>query len=432
MKIKFIAIILFLLPSYLIRFSFFGLPTTFLEILIWAGLVWSLFNWREWKKILALPKVFKISIELILLGAIVGVFIAPDKASALGQFKGFIFDPLLFAGLVYVWSQNSVKKNYTKPQTVIASHFYTAKHRSEQIYDGLILSGIVLSLIALGQKLAGVSTPDGRVLSVWQWDMGASANYLAMYLAPIAVLLFWRLGNFKNGKKLIDWLPGFILVILAIFWSGSRAGLIAVSAGIIFFLLKKYSKIYILKSKSLKSLIWLICLSAVVGTIYLAGRPNFSASPNSGRISSSNNIRWEIWRVTIREILPQNQNWIFGIGLGNFQNYFTNLTQNRVNFPEYISPRALTPHNLYLHIWLSGGIIMLVGFLLLIWQIFKKSAPSANGTATVLEQSVIFSILIYGLIDTPIFKNDLAIIWWLIIAMFLTKNNLSNETKNIR
>ena len=40
-----IFLILLLLPTYLIRFSVFGIPTTFLEILIYLVFVYGLFLW---------------------------------------------------------------------------------------------------------------------------------------------------------------------------------------------------------------------------------------------------------------------------------------------------------------------------------------------------------------------------------------------------
>ena len=425
LKHFYLSCVVFLLPTYLARFLIFGIPTTMLEILIWVGLAWSLINWRGWKKIAFVPKAYIFSVGLIALGAIIGIFISPDKTSALGQLKGFILAPILFAGLVYIW---------------------VSRKKTHWLYGSLILSGVILSLIALWQKLSGATAPNGRSLSIWQWDPGASPNYLSMFLAPIAVLLFCLCLNFNPNPNLqarrackfgLDqiksqtnkfWILGFGFLIIAcgIIVSGSRAGLLSAGAGIIFFILQKYSIFYNLKSKFFKNVVWCLCLLLVVSAIYFAGRPNLSASPDSSRVSSSNNIRWEIWRVAIKEILPSH--WLFGVGLGNFQNHFTALTQGRVNFPEYISPRALTPHNLYLHIWFSGGIIMLIGFLGLIWQIFKN--PSNNSDW--LEKSVIVSILIYGLIDTPIFKNDLAVIWWVVMAIYLIKNKKLNETKTTR
>ncbi|TSC93142.1 MAG: O-antigen polymerase [Candidatus Berkelbacteria bacterium Licking1014_7] len=386
-KIFYLSFVLFMLPTYLVRFTVLSIPTTLLEILIWVGFAWSLFNWREWRKLKSIPRFIHLAIALFLLGALVGVARAPDKISALGQFKGFILDPLLLAGLVYIW---------------------TPKSKKALLYDGLILSGIILSLISLWQKLNGAATADGRVMSVWQWDPGASPNYLSMFLAPIAVLAFCLNPNLparRAGKF------GFVAIILGIIFSGSRAGLLAVGAGILFWLVASNTR----KIKINRYLAYTILMVVFLAVLWWTGKPDFSVSPDSGRISSSNNIRWEIWRVTIREILPSNQNWLWGAGLGNFQNYFTELTAGRVNFPEYISPRALTPHNLYLHLWLSGGIIMLAGFLYLIWSAFKNPLNS-------LEKSVIFSILIYGLIDTPIFKNDLGVIWWLMIFTIILKN----------
>ncbi len=38
-------------------------------------------------------------------------------------------------------------------------------------------------------------------------------------------------------------------------------------------------------------------------------------------------------------------------------------------------------------------------------------------------------IVIHGLVDTPYFKNDLAILFWLIIGLLITLKHLTRETK---
>lgn len=392
-KIIYLGLALFLLPSYLIRFSLFGIPTTLLEILIYLGVIWAMFHPKDWQKLKTIPLKIWLPVLFFVLSAIIGVLVAPAKTQALGQLKGFIIDPLIFVGLVYLW---------------------TPKEKINWLYDSLILSGIVLSLIALWQKLYHIQSFDGRTLSVWQWDPSASPNYLSMYLAPIAVLFFCRLGNFKNGKKLIDWLPGFILVVLAIIWSGSRGGLLSAGAGILYFY--TFSLLNLHKaSRTIKTIIISLVVLASVGLLFIWGKPDFAVTPDSGRISSSNNIRWEIWQVTIKEIIPQH--WLLGVGLGNFQNHFTKLTQNRVNFPEFISPQALTPHNLFLTLLANGGIIMLGSILVLLYFLYADPKNSDN-----ISKAVMLSIIVYGLVDTPFFKNDLSIIFWLIIIAYVVKN----------
>jgi len=133
-------------------------------------------------------------------------------------------------------------------------------------------------------------------------------------------------------------------------------------------------------------------------------------------VATSNNIRWYVWQTSI-EIVGQRP--LLGVGLGNYQNYFTQRTKDRVNYPEFIAPLALTAHNLYLHILTTMGVVGLIVFMWLIWSAIKAVSPQSRLPATLMILAGFVSILFYGFVDTPFFKNDLAILWWLLIGILL-------------
>jgi len=140
-------------------------------------------------------------------------------------------------------------------------------------------------------------------------------------------------------------------------------------------------------------------------------------SDDMGRTGRSSNIRYYIWSTSL-EIARQKP--IFGIGLSNFQSYFSDLTRERVNFAAYISPQALTAHNLYLHIYLTMGLLGLIVFIGLVtqsgfWRLRDRAASLA-----------LFSVLFYGLVDTPIFCNDLAGLFWIILALSVASDVKAN------
>jgi hypothetical protein len=451
-RLYYLSAVLFLLPAYLVRFSILGIPTTLLEILIYLGIIWSLFNLKDWKKLSQIPRLIWLGIGLFVLSAVMGTLISPNKTTALGQLKGFIIDPLLLMALIYIWLAGKEKISY--------------------LYQSLIASGVVVGLIAIYQRLAEITTFDNRVLSVWQYDPGASPNYLSLYLAPIAVLAFIQLisctrlslrqpANLKitlrtskspapdehrrcqdlqnprgenagrasrrlsamlsagKLKSILYGMVGLTVILAGLYLSGSRGGLLAFAAGVGYFTLKTLWQTrppWLSKTGRLPTDRWLTVglILIIVTGIFLAGRPDLSVGPDSGRISSSNNIRWQIWQVTVQEIIPQR--WLTGVGLGNFQNHFTQLTQDRVNFPEFISPRALTPHNLFLTLWVNGGIMMLGSLSLILYLLYTN--PSKD---LIIEKTLMLSIIVYGLIDTPFLKNDLSILVWLIFTAYVIK-----------
>ena len=124
---------------------------------------------------------------------------------------------------------------------------------------------------------------------------------------------------------------------------------------------------------------------------------------------------------------------IFGIGPGNFLKYYLDY-QKRFSEP-YLEWAVPEPHNIFLAFWLEAGILGLSGFALLLYWFFKKGIfeykkarpgsarhGSKDISATILLISLMAYILIHGLFDTTYWKNDLAIMFWVIIGTMLIDN----------
>lgn len=392
-----IGLIALLLPTYLIRFEIGGIPTTVLEILIYIVFLYGLVNlaycqWLKVKRKIWLP------IGILLFSLILSFNVAPDKLAALGQIKAFFVDPLLILWLMICYLE-------------IKDFIW--------VFYGLAGSGLFVSIHTIALKILGHVTPDGRVIGLY----GYSPNYLALYLAPIVVMwLTYNLQLTINNKKknflilVVSWLLS-VVSLVAIYFSGSRAGLLAIAGGFGFYLILHFWDL-IKKRLWLKLAIGLLIIAAIVAT-WFAFRPDFQASPaEGGRVTSSNNLRFQIWQTSLElgKIHPFR-----GVGLANFQNAFGELTQNRANFPEYITPQALTPHNLFLMFWLSLGLLGLAAFIWLLIIFYYYGFKSQKFPAKILL-AVMTTIILQGLVDTPYFKNDLAIVFWLIFGFVIILN----------
>ncbi|MBI5798864.1 MAG: hypothetical protein HZB10_02955, partial [Candidatus Yonathbacteria bacterium] len=93
-----LGLLVFALPSYLIRFHIGQLPTTFLEglilivIAVWVIKKMGIGNWE----LGIVPPSLRIPIFLLLLSSILAIFTAPDIYAALGLWRAYIIEPLLF------------------------------------------------------------------------------------------------------------------------------------------------------------------------------------------------------------------------------------------------------------------------------------------------------------------------------------------------
>lgn len=385
-----ISLILLLLPTYLIRFSVFGIPTTVLEVLIYIVFLFGL--WRALKDgFRQIPWKIWLPIGLLIISFIISIVISPDKLTALGEFKGFFIDAILVAWLVY---------QFIKPKDI------------PKLFIGLIGSGLFVAGHTILQKFLGHVTPDGRVIGIF----GYSPNYVALFLAPISVLLAAHGLQLTAQRKYWFSAVSCLLLavsLLAIYFSGSRGGFLAVGAGVGLFIIFNYWS-WIRKRLAAKIIISILIVMAIV-TAWTLFRPDFSLSPLAGgRETSSNNVRWQIWGASI-ELGAKHP--ILGVGLGNFQNAFGEFTANRANFPEFITPMALTPHNLYLMFWLSTGFLGLAAFLWIVMVFYHQGFKNLSKLYIPIILAVVSSILIYGFIEASIWKNDLSIIFWTFWAL---------------
>ncbi|MBM2820666.1 MAG: Membrane protein [Candidatus Berkelbacteria bacterium] len=381
-----IFIILLLLPTYLIRFSVFNIPSTLLEILIYIIFIMGIYRatrigfkkppWQMWAPI-----------SLLVISLLISTIISPDKRTALGEFKGFFLDPLIVVWLI--WQ-------------------FIKKEDIQKLFLALIGSGLFVSVHTIIQRILGHTTSDGRAIGIF----GYSPNYVALFLAPISVMAI-SLGTWFIIKKQYRMSALLFLVSIinlsAIYFSGSRGGFLAVLAGLgIYFICQFWGWIRYRISAKIMILILLLVGFYVAWTFF---RPDLSATPDAGRVATSNNVRWQIWSATL-ELGAKHP--ILGVGLGNFQNAFGEFTKTRANFPEFITPFALTPHNIFFMFWLSSGISGLIGLFWVIVSFLKESVKKISEPSAPILIAVFSSIILYGLVEASIWKNDLSIIFWTI------------------
>ncbi len=379
-----IALIFLALPSYLLRFSIAGIPTTVLEILIYLVFLYGL--WRAYREGFKKVPLSKLLPEILLIIAlVVSTLISPDKRTALGEFKGFFIDPLLVAWLIFQ---------------------FVKKEDLAKLFWALAFSGVLVAIQTIVKKILGHTEIDGRVVGLF----GYSPNYTALFLAPITVVAIGFSFQSLKARKYYQLASLWVLVILnlaAIYFSGSRGGFLTIIAGLGVFLIANYWQ-WIRGRISAKIIIAILIIAAVY-TAWSVFRPDFSVSPTAGRVATSDNVRWQIWQQSLK---LGAQHPLVGVGLGNFQNAFGQATKNIANFPEFITPLALTPHNIFLMFWLSTGLLGLIAFLALsVVFYFKAFKNLAKPYAPVILASM-STILLYGLIETSIWKNDLSVIFW--------------------
>ncbi len=324
------------------------------------------FKFSEFKKLFVVHRSLFIAVFLILVGVTLITIFSSDLRISAGIWKAWFVDPLLFFVVAI-----SVIKNREQVKRVLYS---------------LFLSGTVVSIISLIYLIQGKLDVTGRLQAFYN-----SPNYLAMYLAPALIIGFWFL--FRKMAKLslaIFILLSVVCLLLAIIFTKSLGAWLGIIVAIGFML-------YCLTSGArTKKLIlgMVLILVLVLGWFAITQRPLSFES------------RLTIWQEAI-SIYKNNP--IIGIGPGTLGDH-------------------LQPHNVFLAFLLQTGIIGFIGFIwLLIWLYRPKAdQPWADIKKTSIVLTIIMTyILVHGLVDTTYWKNDLSVIFWLIIALYYIISRLS-------
>ena len=389
-----IQFIVFLLPTYLIKFNLGLVPTNLLEgmiILLFLSQL-SKLNIRKISQIITQRKLLFSGVFLLFFGLIISTFFSNNSITSLGILKSWFIVPMIFS--------------------LIISH-QTNKKSAPIIFDSLALSGVTISIIAVIYFILGETTYDGRIAAFFNHP-----NFLAMYLSPCFIISFSNILKNPYRRYRLYWFLSSILIIFTTLLTQSIGTLVSIIiASITYLVLTKHIT---RKNK------FHLCLGFFLLVVFSIGMlsPKIDILFTTNR--SSMHSRIIIWQSATKIL---KDNWLIGIGAGNFQSYYLDYQKY---FPPYLEWSSPQPHNIFLAFWIQLGVSGFLGFLLmLIWfyksgiTILKKEALSATLIA------IMSVVLIHGLTDTTYWKNDLSIVFWLLIALMIliSRNHYGTDYK---
>lgn len=374
--------VLFCLPFYFIKFKYNWISLNVIEILIIVlFLVWV---FSKSKKYLILDTQYLIPVLLIFIGLLLSLVANKNYYVGFGIIKGWFILPIIFAIIFY----DNLKKD-------------------EKLLDwsltALFCSGVFVSVEGIYYWISGLLTYDGRLTVFYN-----SPNQLAMFLAvPFLVGLLFAFKEKELNKKILYAL-GFLLVGLNLYFTFSYGAWLAagVSLGVVFWLI--YNEFW--KKK-------IVVLLIILLVVFLTGAAygKLTSIERKG-LRSSLTSRMMIWKSA--GLMIKN-NPFFGIGPGNFQEKYL---EYQKYFPPYLEWAVPQPHNLFLAFWLESGLAGLFGFVFLLVQFFRdnKKAIGNNRLYGSLCLALMLYFLIHGLVDTTYWRNDMAMIFWMVIVVNLS------------
>lgn len=372
----------FSLPSYLLKFDFFGIPTNASEIMAAVSII-AFWADRDFPKA-ALRKVsfeFILPIVLVLMGLFLSLA-NPGNFSThgIGIIKSWFLIPMFFSFCVYGMISNG--------------------YAVRKIFLSLYFSVFSVSVSAIAYKLLEITTYDGRLSAFY-----LSPNHLSMFLAYGVLVFPYLLSSEKNGlpKKLL--LLSAMPLLASLYWTFSYSVWLSVISA---FLLTVFLRTYFFEKR------WLMPAISITFILFVGlqlGSEKFSNILDS---RSSLSSRMMIWKSSSKMV---RDNPIAGIGPGNFQKKYL---EYQKFYPPYLEWAVPQPHNIYLAFWLQAGFLGFFGFLLICIKSIALLLENKKSAISAVLLGIIFYILIHGLVDTPFWKNDFSYLFWLTVFISLT------------
>ena len=375
-------LILAFLPSYLLRFSFLGIPGTFLEALILISfLIWILKRGYQAHP-LRQEHAWIVFLLLTVLTASIAVLASHGILTALGVWKAYFIEPIMFFILV-----TSVLK---KPCD--AWPFLTALASGSWL---IILPGIVQYAFDFG--IPAPWDVERRITSIFSYP-----NAVGLSLGPVAIISFFALMQkdaWKNRRMPAFWILTGIASLLVIMLAQSEAALVAIATTIFL------SALFFPRLRAAA----IAC--AILATIGIGLFPDLRtfAVEKLTLQDFSGRVRLTQWKETAAFL---SDHPIFGAGLSGYPDAIEPYHKERAyEIFQY-------PHNILLNTWVELGLLGLAvltyaGALMTktFWQTWKKEPMILLASGVVLEMTI------HGLVDAPYFKNDLSVLTWFFLAL---------------
>lgn len=395
------------LPFYWIRFAFGPLPTTLLE---WSfGLLFFIWLIRYARQDLPVirqtiqqHRFFFVLLGVFFISSIAGVLVSDMVILSLGQWRAYFLEPILLF-FVLLGRRKEIS--------------------SKEIIWFLLVATLSVSIYAIVQKFTGwgISTPEWTKLETRRVTaFFLSPNAVGLFLGPIIILMIYMLvekvswwkkifqHSFQQKKSLVVSVILF-LSLLAVLFTKSEGTMIALGAGVATILFLMGWK---------KTVVGLVLIGIVGCGVVSPIRSAVLFQDKAGQ------NRLTLWRYSWNFFTESPKNFLFGAGVRQFF--------RKIQKPHYDvkkMERLIYPHNIIFNFWSEIGLFGVLSFMGMLGYLFRETFYKLKKNklwgATLVAMLV--AIVVHGLVDVPYFKNDLAMLFWILAYLFFA-SQIEKET----
>jgi O-antigen ligase len=325
---------------------------------------------------------------LFVVAGAISIFAAPNRSAALGLYRAYIIEPILFA--------------------FVLTHVLTSARRALAVIAGLGIAGIWVGAPNAVVVLRALLAHTYEVTQTPPVVIYTTANALALFLGPLiamgAVLLLHGQARYVRVASAV-FLAIAVPAMLLSFSRGGYLGMAAVAVGLAI----THRRRWLLLAVELAGAAVVIALPPIFHRISLEFQ-NVNGTTLFGRAG-----RIELWKDTL---LMLREHPIFGAGLSGFAERIAPFWD-----PTHPAERFIDPHNILLNFWVEMGLLGVVAFAWLLVVAFRVSSRGWRDAAEPwrpIELGVslgLVALVVHGLVDVPYFKNDLSLEFWTLIGL---------------
>ena len=368
------------LPLYVVRWRIGPLPTTLLENLIVLTIAaWCLTLWTE-HRLPAARTFLDIPIALLLIAGVIGIAVAPDHTKAIGIYRAYLLEAIA----IYYIAVDMIRT-------------------PAAVRTVLLLAAIGSSLFALGQIVTFVVAFAHHTVQLGDAPafLNTSPNSVALFLEPpLAVAVGFVLFPSRPPERWIA-LACLVFIVPATVLTLSRSAYLAMAVlGLVMVLALPASR-------------WRFVAIGVLAAITLVVLEVPFVNQRLNSLAHSVTLRSSLYSQALRVLFERP---IFGAGISGFP----------IRVAPFRPPNQsihLYPDNLWLTTWSELGLLGLISFAVsffsLLWRGLRAVAHATGiwRPAVWGPSGALLLYLVHGLFDSPYWKNDLSVEFWLIAAL---------------
>ncbi|MGH2486289.1 MAG: O-antigen ligase family protein [Ktedonobacterales bacterium] len=371
---------------------------------------------------------------LLFVGTTVGVAIAGHPRVALRAYRWEIAEPLLYALGVLL---------YVRGRAALGLLLWSFLAAATLLASLAIIQVLVVhqsfSPLAQGNRLVAYGAGPGAFPAATGIVLG-SGNNLGAWIEralPLALALGLCARGASRRSRYAAWLCAAVCG-LALYWSGSRGAWLGAAVGCLV--------VVVVYTRNR----WVpLALGVLAVTLALWRRGAIWQALLNGH-HGTGSLRLLLWLAALRMIRDHP---ILGFGPDQFLYHYSSLytahpywvtTLNGQPTIAATQPTLAHPHNLILELWISGGILAVLGIAALLWAFWRRCAhlwrlgAAVSDARAVWAASVALGLagalaatVVHGMVDSAYFVPDLALIFWMMVALLIGLARLAPGPRNI-